>query len=92
MLSMGQATLSVGIYSSQEEGETAIGNAVIYTEDGKYFAGSLIPIDTDTYQVTTSIGEEVLLKEASFSDEVLLELYVDGQYIEQYYMTEHYVP
>lgn len=88
----GQATLSVGIYSSQEEGETAIGNAVIYTEDGQYFAGSLIPIDTGTYQVTTATGEEVLLKEASFSDEVLLELYVDGQYIEQYYMTEHYVP
>ena len=89
---MGQSTLTLSIYSSQEEGEIEIGSAVIYADGEQYFVGLLIPIDTGTYMVTTDTEEEVLLIEQPLSDEVVLELYVDGQCIEQYQMTEHYVP
>ena len=89
---IGQSTMTLSIYSSQEEGEVEIGSAVIYADDGQYFVGSLIPIDIGSYMVTTDTGEEVLLIEQPLSDEVVLELYVDGQCIEQYQMTEHYVP
>ena len=89
---MGQSTLTLSIYSSQEEGEIEIGSAVIYADDGQYFVGSLIPIDIGTYMVTTDTGEEVMLMELPLSDEVVLELYVNGQCMEQYQMTEHYVP
>ncbi len=87
---IGQSTLSISIYSSQEEGETEIGSVEIYADDGQYFVGTLIPIEEGTYEVMTDTGEKVLLIESPSDYEVILQMYVDGQYLEEYQMTEHY--
>lgn len=88
--STGQSTLDISIYTSQEEGETEIGSVQLYADDGQYFVGVLIPIDEGTYKFMTDTGEEVILTESPFGNEVILQMYVDGQYLEEYRMTEHY--
>ena len=37
-----QTTLSISIYSSQEEGETAIGTVWMYVDDEQYYLGDII--------------------------------------------------
>lgn len=89
---MGQSTISLSIYSSQEEGETGIGNAEIYVEGGQYsYNGQIAGVAINVYEVMADTGEEVLLA-ASASDDgvIMLQLYVDGQLIEEYLMLEHY--
>ena len=89
---MGQSTLSLSIYSSQEEGETGIGNAEIYVEGGQYsYHGQIAGVAINVYEVAADAGEEVLLA-ASTSDDgtIMLQLYVNGQLIEEYCMLEHY--
>lgn len=88
--SLEQSTLSLSIYSSQEEGEVAIGNVEIYVEGGWYYSGNVVPIEKDVYQVVTETGEEVLLVASTSDSSIGLQLYVDGEYIEEYWMTEHY--
>lgn len=90
--SMGQSTLGIGIYTSQEEGEIEIGTVGLYTEDEEYFVGYLIPTAKGIYEVVTETGEEVILMEVGSEDIVTLDMYVDGQYLEEYQMTEHYQP
>lgn len=90
--SVGQSSLSIGIYTSQEEGEIEIGTVVIYAEDGDYFVGTLIPTAAGVYEVVTDTGEEFFLIEVDSDDAVTLDMYVDGQYLEEYWMTEHYQP
>lgn len=86
----GQSTLSFSIYTSQEEGESEIGSADIYTDNGQHYSGMVIPIEKGVYKVIVDAGEEVLLVESSFDDVVALQLYVDGQFLEEYRMKEHY--
>ena len=86
----GQSTLSVSIYSAQEEGEVEIGNAEIYSGNGQYYFGTIIPTEENVYKVEAGTGEEVLLVETESSEGIVLQLYVDGQYLEEYRMTEHY--
>lgn len=88
--STGQSTLDISIYTSQEEGETEIGSVQLYADDGQYFVGVLIPIDKGTYKFMTDTEEEVILTESPFGNEVILQMYVNGQYLEEYRMTEHY--
>lgn len=90
--SIGQSSLGIGIYTSQEEGEIEIGTVAIYAENGDYFVGTLIPTSAGVYEVVTDTGEEVILIEVDSDDAVTLDMYVDGQYLEEYWMTEHYVP
>ncbi len=91
-----QSTLSIGIYTSQEEGETAIGGADIYVTDGEYYYynyGLLYVAASGIYMVETETGETVMLYDAVSEDgEWVLQLYVDGYYLEEYRMTEHYEP
>lgn len=89
---MGQSSLGIGIYTSQEEGEIEIGTVTLYTEDEEYFLGYLIPTATGVYEVVTDTGEEVILIEEDSIAAVTLDMYVDGQYQEEYWMTEHYQP
>ncbi len=90
--SVGQSSLGIGIYTSQEEGEIEIGTVAIYAEDGDYFVGTLIPTAAGVYEVVTDTGEEVFLIEVDSDDAVTLDMYVDGEYLEEYFMTEHYQP
>ena len=86
----GQSTLSFSVYTSQEEGEREIGSADIYTDNGQHYSGMVIPIEKGVYKVIADAGEEVLLVESSSDDVVALQLYVDGQFLEEYRMKEHY--
>lgn len=90
--SVGQSSLGIGIYTSQEEGVIEIGTVAIYAEDGDYFVGTLIPTAAGVYEVVTDTGEEVFLIEVDSDDAVTLDMYVDGEYLEEYFMTEHYQP
>lgn len=85
-----QSTLSLSIYTSQEEGEIEIGGADIYVNNGLHYYGSVIPIEEKVYKVEVETGEEVLLKEVSSDNDVVVQLYVNGQYLEEYQMIEHY--
>ena len=42
------------------------------------------------YKIATDTGEEVLLVEEDYGDIIMLQLYVDGQYLGEYQMVEHY--
>ena len=88
--SMGMLTLSLSIYTSQEEGETEIGTADIYANNGQHYIGAIIPTAENVYKVETDTGEEVLLVVTVSADSITLELYVDGQYLEEYRLEEHY--
>ncbi|WP_172472143.1 hypothetical protein, partial [Thomasclavelia cocleata] len=77
--------------SSQEEGETGIGNAEIYVEGGQYsYNGQIAEAAVNVYKVATDTDEEVLLAASMSDDTIMLQLYVDGQLIEEYLMMEHY--
>lgn len=87
------SSLWISIYSSQEEGETEIGNARIYVENEEYYLGEIVVIpEKDIYLVETDEGEEVLFDVKSGDEIIVIDLYVDGQYIDEYTMVEHYVP
>ena len=83
-------TLSLSIYSSQEEGEIEIGSADIYASNGQHYVGSVTPVEKNVYKIATDTGEEVLLVEEDYGDIIMLQLYVDGQYLGEYQMVEHY--
>lgn len=85
------SSLGISIYSSQEEGETVIGNARLYFENEEYYLGEIVAIpEKDIYLVETDEGEEVLLDIYPDSQPIVIDLYVDGEYIDEYYMVEHY--
>lgn len=88
--STGSLTLSLSIYSSQEEGEIEIGSADIYASNGQHYVGSVTPVEKNVYKIATDTGEEVLLVEEDYGDIIMLQLYVDGQYLGEYQMVEHY--
>ena len=56
----GGFTLSLSIYSSQEEGEREIGTADIYANNGQHYAGAVTPVEKKVYKIATDTGEEVL--------------------------------
>ena len=88
--STGSLTLSLSIYSSQEEGEIEIGSVDIYASNGQHYVGSVTPVEKNVYRIATDTGEEVLLVEEDYGDIIMLQLYVDGQYLGEYQMVEHY--
>ena len=88
---MGQSTISLSIFSSQEEGETGIGNAEIYVEGGQYsYNGQIAEAAVNVYKVATDTDEEVLLAASTSDNGIVLQLYVDGNLVEEYFMLEHY--
>ena len=56
-----------------------------------HYSGEVIPIEEDICMVLTDTGEEVLLVECASNGNIILQLLVDGQYMEEYQMIEHYV-
>lgn len=87
------STMYLSIYSSLEEGEVSIGNAEVCAYGGQYYYfGSIIPLGNGTYMVETDIGDEVLLVESEYSDFIGFEMYVNGQFIDEYWLVEHYMP
>lgn len=84
-----QDELYLNIYSSQEEGVIEIGNAKIYREGMLCYSGIVVPIEPGIYQVVDEM--EVFLVESSYEDMIILQLYVDGEYVDAYRMEEHYV-
>lgn len=88
--SVEQSVLSLSIYSSQEEGETAIGNVDISVGGILHYYGDVILSSKDIFYVETDAGGEVLLVKSTLDGVIVLQLYVDGQWIEDYRMQEHY--
>lgn len=91
----GQSTADLSIYSSPEGEE--MGNARIYLDSeigvygGNEYAGTLVEIDDNIYLLQTA-GDEELLLAVDYTDDGYLcfEFWIDGQWIETYYMIEHY--
>lgn len=93
--STGQSTLSLSIYSSQEEGETAIGTAVISEESeiSYSYCGEVFTLEKDVYKVVANGGEiEVLLVVSMYNGNILIQLYnsTGEECIEEYHMVEAY--
>lgn len=87
----GQSTLSVSIYTSWED--TSIGTVNMYIDDEWYYVGEIVDEpEKDVYLVATDTGEEVVLNVYSYDGTIVIELYVDGEYIDEYWMVEHYEP
>lgn len=84
------SVIYLNIYSSQEVGEIAIGNAEIYGLNFYYY-GEVVELYKDTLIVATDSGEEVLLTASEDSGGIRLVLSIDGEYIDEYWMYEHYV-
>lgn len=54
-----------------------------------YF-GYIIPIEKDVFGVFTDTGEEIVLVKIVSNDIIILQLYMNGQYVEEYWLEEHY--
>ena len=90
--STGQQSLSISIFSSQEEGETAIGTVWMYVGDEQNYLGEIIAEpEPDVYLVETDEGGLIVLDVYPNYGPIFIDLYVDGQYIDEYTMVEHYV-
>lgn len=88
--SMEGSVLGLSIYSSREDNEVSIGNVEIYVGNEYHYFGEIIATEGNVYTVITETGEEVLLVESMTDGTIVLQLYVNGQYIEEYKMEEHY--
>lgn len=86
-----QSTLRLNIYSGPGEEEIAIGNAEIHVKMGRYYFGEIIPVENNIYKVMVETEEEILLAESEMDGVIIMRLYVDGQYVDEYWMQEHYV-
>lgn len=85
---LGQSYISISIYSSPED--IAVGNAEVYVEGGQYsYTGEICELETNVYKLA-NVGENVLMGFYTQNDEIMIQLYVDGQFIEEYSMGEHY--
>lgn len=87
------SSASLSIYSGPSEEEIAageVGNALIDTGRGVSYEGLLITLGNNEYAVPNDAGREVRLQVYFFRG-LYFDLYVDGEYIDTYYMVEQYV-
>ena len=64
----------------------------MYIGDEWYYLGEIsAELEKDVYLVETDAGEEVILDAYSYDGTIVIGLYVDGEYIDEYWMVEHYV-
>ena len=93
----GQSVADISIYSSPEDAE--VGNANIYLDSeievygGNEYVGCLVEVDKNLYQLQTD-GDQTILIGVNYDaggDYISFELWIDNQYVETYYMMEHYV-
>lgn len=96
----GMSSIDLSMYSSPEE--NSVGNADVYVQGGEYaYVGEISEVATNVYKVANTEGQEVLLAvsteiaeydtgENQDSGTLWIQLYVDGELIEEYMMLEHY--
>ncbi len=89
--SIGYTSLNLSIYTSQEEGETAIGTVVWYMESEETYLGELILLEEGIYKVVLPTEDEMILEETK-GDGIILLMYLNEEYVDAYRMIEHYEP
>ena len=87
--SIGYTGFSLSIYTSQEEGEKAIGTLVWYEDDEEIYLGELIPLGEDVYKIVLTTEDEMILEETK-GEGIILQLYINEEYVDSYRMIEHY--
>lgn len=81
--------IELNIYSSPEQ--DIIGNVQIVSENTEYnYSGEVSEVEKNVYCIE-NVEDEVLLSVYRNDDGILMiELYVNGEYVDQYTMQEHY--
>lgn len=85
----GNSEISISMYSSPEE--NSVGKAEVHFESGEYdYSGEIAKTDTNVYKLLNT-DDEVLFEiyEAKY-DLMYLAFYVNGEFIGEYWMQEHY--
>ena len=82
--SAGGAALALSIYTDEgDEGEIGVA-------EGAY-SGPIVNVRTNVYRIITDTEEEILLGVSTGEDgNVVIRLYADGAYVDEYVMTEHF--
>ena len=82
--SAGGAALALSIYTDEgDEGEIGVA-------EGAY-SGLIVNVRTNVYRIITDTEEEILLGVSTGEDgTVVIRLYADGAYVDEYVMTEHF--
>lgn len=82
--SAGGAELALSIYTDEgDEGEIGVA-------EGAY-SGPIVNVRTNVYRIITDTEEEILLGISTGEDgTVVIRLYADGAYVDEYVMTEHF--
>lgn len=88
--SMGEGYLSISIYTSQEDGETAIGSATLYADEEEIYLGEIWLLEEGTYKIEMETGDEIILMESENEDVIVLQMYGNGEYLGDFRMIEHY--
>ena len=96
----GMSSIDLSMYSSPEN--NSVGNADVYVQGGEYsYTGEISEVATNVYKVANTEGKDVLLAVSTQTVEynlgydqdsgtLWIQLYVDGELIEEYMMLEHY--
>lgn len=88
--SMGEGYLSISIYTSQEDGETAIGSATLYADEEEIYLGEIWLLEEGVYKIEMETGDEIILMESENEDVIVLQMYGNGEYLGDFRMIEHY--
>lgn len=82
--SAGGAELTLSIYTDEGDG------GEIGVADGAY-SGPIVNVRTNVYRIITDTEEEILLGVSTGEDgDIVIRLYADGAYVDEYAMTEHF--
>lgn len=87
---MGEGYLSISIYSSLEDGETAIGTATLYADEEEIYLGEIWLLEKGAYKIEIVTGDEIILRESENEDVIVLQMYGNGEYLGDFRMIEHY--
>lgn len=88
--SIGEGYLSISIYTSQEDGKTAIGSAAVYTDEEEISLGEIQLFEEGAYKIEMETGDEIILRESENEDVIVLQMYGNGEYLGDFRMIEHY--
>lgn len=85
-----QSVLDFSVYTEDSDNDS-IGIVDLYVEGGQYsYNGEVYEISPNLYAVAVDTGEEVLLVAYEDDDNIILQLYVDGEYITEYALMYSY--
>ena len=80
----------ISIYTSQEDGKTAIGSAAVYTDEEEISLGEIQLFEEGAYKIEMETGDEIILRESENEDVIVLQMYGNGEYLGDFRMIEHY--